>query len=469
MLNERVKLRKRVAMGWDIVSVIFSFLLAYQTRALIEPLLGIRYHAWILLVVFPVWFGLLVQFDLYRSIPARANREILRSVFLVHVIGGIVVSAFLFLFEPPGYSRGLFLNFIVFSALIFSTQKLALKALYRNRMKNGQLLRHVLVVGTGEKSRNFIRLVRQHEEWELKVVGVLSMGKEENVEKISGSRVIGDLDDLVEICTKETVDEVVFCSEGDSRKNREETISRLEEMGIKIRMVLDSIELPFTRMETGIFRGELPILTLHHAHLKEEWLLVKRCMDIAGGIVGLAILAIMFPFIALAIKLESVGPIFFGQDRVGANGRIFRCWKFRTMLADAETRKKDLTHMNEMNGGMFKIRNDPRVTRVGKVLRRVSLDEWPQFWNVLRGEMSLVGPRPLPLGDVERYESWQRKRLSVRPGVTGLWQISGRNKVVDFNEVARMDVRYIENWNLWLDIKILVKTLFTMFSGHGAY
>jgi len=249
----------------------------------------------------------------------------------------------------------------------------------------------------------------------------------------------------------------------------QESISRLEEMGIKIRMVLDSVRIPFARMELGVFHGKLPILTLHNGHLKEEWLLVKRCMDIAGGIVGLAILAIMFPFIAFAIKLESRGPIFFGQDRVGANGRVFRCWKFRTMLADAEMRKKDLRHMNEMNGGMFKIRHDPRVTRVGKFLRRLSLDEWPQFWNVLRGEMSLVGPRPLPLGDVERYEGWHRKRLSVRPGVTGLWQVSGRNRVVDFNEVARLDVRYIENWNLWLDIKILVKTFFTMFSGHGAY
>ncbi len=469
MLYERVKLRKRVAMAWDIVSVVFSFLLAYQTRLLIEPLLDIRYHAWILLVVFPVWFGLLIQFDLYRSIPSRANREILTSVFLVHGIGGIIVAAFLFLFEPQGNSRGLFLNFLFFSALLFSVQKLALKSFYRSRMKNGQLFRHVLVVGTGEKSRNFIRILRQHEDWGFKVVGVLSMGERGNVEEAGGSRIIGDLEELVEICTKETVDEVFFCPEGEARQNMQESISRLEEMGIKIRMVLDSVRIPFARMELGVFHGKLPILTLHNGHLKEEWLHVKRCMDIAGGIVGLAILAIMFPFIAFAIKLESRGPIFFGQDRVGANGRVFRCWKFRTMLADAEMRKKDLTHMNEMNGGMFKIRHDPRVTRVGKFLRRLSLDEWPQFWNVLRGEMSLVGPRPLPLGDVERYEGWHRKRLSVRPGVTGLWQVSGRNRVVDFNEVARLDVRYIENWNLWLDIKILVKTFFTMFSGHGAY
>ncbi|MGB3096908.1 MAG: sugar transferase [Candidatus Deferrimicrobiaceae bacterium] len=469
MLYERVKLRKRVAMTWDILTVIFSFLVAYQTWSLIKPLLDISYHAWILLVVFPVWFGLLLQFDLYRSIPARTNREILTSVFLVHVIGGIIVAAFLFLFEPQGYSRGLFLNFIVFSGLFFSAQKLALKAVYRKRMKNGRLFRHVLVVGTGEKSRNFIRLVQQHEDWGFKVVGVLSMGKGENVEEISGSRITGDLDELVDTCTKNTVDEVVFCSEGDSRQNLQESISRLEEMGIKVRMVLDSIELPFARMELGIFQGELPILTLHHGSLKEEWLLVKRCMDIAGGIVGLAILAIMFPFIALAIKLESKGPIFFRQDRVGVNGRIFRCWKFRTMLADAEMRKKDLTHMNEMNGAVFKIRDDPRVTRLGKFFRRVSLDEWPQFWNVLHGEMSLVGARPPTPDEVERYEHWHRKRISTKPGLTGLWQVSGRNQVRDFDEIARLDIKYIDNWSLWLDIKILVKTIFTMFSGHGAY
>jgi exopolysaccharide biosynthesis polyprenyl glycosylphosphotransferase len=469
MLYEQVKLRKRVAMTWDIISVLIAFMLAYQTRSLIEPLLDIRYHAWILLVVFPVWFGLLVQFDLYRSIPVRTNREILTSVFLVHVIGGIIVAAFLFLFEPQGYSRGLFLNFIVFSALIFSTQKLVLKFIYRNRMKNGQLFRHVLVVGTGEKSRNFVRLLRQHEDWGLKVAGVLSMEERENREEFNDSRIIGDLDDLVEICTKITVDEVVFCPEGDSRRNMEESISRLEEMGTKVRMVLDSIELPFARMELDIFHGELPILTLHHNRHKEEWLLIKRCMDIAGGIVGMAILAILLPFIALAIKLESRGPIFFGQDRVGANGRIFRCWKFRTMLADAEMRKKDLTHMNEMNGAVFKIRDDPRVTRLGRFLRRVSLDEWPQFWNVLHGEMSLVGARPPTPDEVERYEHWHRKRISTKPGLTGLWQVSGRNQVRDFDEIARLDIKYIENWSLWLDIKILFKTIFTMFSGHGAY
>jgi exopolysaccharide biosynthesis polyprenyl glycosylphosphotransferase len=469
MLSDQVKLQKRVAMTWDASTVIFAFLLAYRTRSLIEPLYDIRYHASILLVVLPLWFGLLIQFDLFSSLPGRTNRGVLKSVLLVHIIGGIIAAAFLFLFEPQGYSRGLFLNFIVFSVLFFSAQKLILRLYYRRRIKRDQLFRQVLVVGAGEKARNFIRLLQKHEDWGLKVAGVLSPGKGENAEEINGSRILGGLGDLVEICTNRTVDEVVFCLDGDSRRGMKESIICLEEMGIKVRMVLDSIDFPCDRTEWSVFHGKIPILTLYPNRRKEEWLLIKRLMDIAGGVVGVAILIFLFPFVALAIKLESEGPVFFGQDRVGGNGRIFKCWKFRTMSADAEVRKKDFTHLNEMNGGMFKIKDDPRITRVGKFLRRSNLDEWPQFWNVLLGEMSLVGPRPLPLGDVKRYEVWHRKRLSVRPGLTGLWQVSGRSQINDFNDVARIDVRYIDNWSLWLDIKILFKTFFTMFSGHGAY
>jgi lipopolysaccharide/colanic/teichoic acid biosynthesis glycosyltransferase len=182
----------------------------------------------------------------------------------------------------------------------------------------------------------------------------------------------------------------------------------------------------------------------------------------------LVVTAFLVPFIALAIKLESKGPVLFSQERIGLNGRIFRCWKFRSMLVDAEAQKAKLLERNEMKGAMFKIADDPRVTKVGRILRKSSLDELPQFWNVFKGEMSLVGTRPPTPDEVADYENWHRRRISIKPGMTGLWQVSGRNRISDFDEIVRLDIRYIEKWNLWLDVKILLKTFRVLLAGRGA-
>jgi exopolysaccharide biosynthesis polyprenyl glycosylphosphotransferase len=198
-------------------------------------------------------------------------------------------------------------------------------------------------------------------------------------------------------------------------------------------------------------------------------LFLKRCIDVAGALAGLGLTAFLFPFIALAIRLDSPGPLFFRQVRVGESGRLFTCWKFRSMYRDAERQKKELIPLNEMNGAIFKMRNDPRVTRVGKVLRRMSLDELPQFWNVLRGEMSLVGTRPPTPEEVAGYEHKHRKRICIKPGITGLWQVSGRNDIRDFDEVVRLDIEYIDRWSLWLDVKILTKTFRVLLARNGAY
>jgi exopolysaccharide biosynthesis polyprenyl glycosylphosphotransferase len=197
-------------------------------------------------------------------------------------------------------------------------------------------------------------------------------------------------------------------------------------------------------------------------------LFLKRCLDLIGGVIGLLITLVLLPFIAAAIKLDSPGPLFFGQERVGRRGRFFKCWKFRSMYLDAEERKKELSHLNEMNGALFKIKNDPRITTLGAFLRKTSLDELPQFWNVLKGEMSLVGTRPPTPDEVATYENWHRKRICIKPGITGLWQVSGRNEISDFDAVVRLDLEYIDRWTLWLDIKILFKTVWVVFSRQGS-
>ena len=210
------------------------------------------------------------------------------------------------------------------------------------------------------------------------------------------------------------------------------------------------------------------MLTFYSKSFNAGQLLLKRCLDIVGGLAGLGVIAVLLPFVAAAIRLESPGPVFFGQNRVGENGRIFRCWKFRSMYVDAEARKQELMAQNEMNGAMFKMKDDPRITRTGKFLRNTSIDELPQFWNVLRGEMSLVGTRPPTPDEVKTYENWHRKRICIKPGISGLWQVSGRSKITDFDEIVRLDISYIEQWSLWLDLKILLKTFWVVVAGHGS-
>jgi len=197
-------------------------------------------------------------------------------------------------------------------------------------------------------------------------------------------------------------------------------------------------------------------------------MLVKRCIDIAGALVGMVVTILLTPFIALAIFVNSPGPVFFAQTRIGKNGRRFKMYKFRSMYMDAEERKKDLMKQNEMQGLMFKMEDDPRITKVGKFIRKTSLDELPQFYNVLKGDMSLVGTRPPTEDEFEQYNLHYRRRLSITPGLTGMWQVSGRSDITDFDEVVKLDLQYIDNWSLALDFKILLQTVGVVLFGRGS-
>ncbi|HBG76854.1 MAG TPA: sugar transferase, partial [Clostridiales bacterium] len=219
-----------------------------------------------------------------------------------------------------------------------------------------------------------------------------------------------------------------------------------EEMGITVRMLLDFYHLKLSKTLIS-YLGNLPMLSFRTVNLDENQKFIKRIVDIVGAIVGLAVTAVLFLIFGPAIKLESRGPVFYSQMRVGQNGRKFRLYKFRTMYADADEHKKELEDQNIMKGAIFKVENDPRITRVGKIMRKFSLDEFPQFYNVMKGEMSLVGTRPPTEDEVAGYEQRHRRRLSIKPGITGLWQVSGRNAIEDFDEIVALDVKYIDSWS----------------------
>jgi exopolysaccharide biosynthesis polyprenyl glycosylphosphotransferase len=270
---------------------------------------------------------------------------------------------------------------------------------------------------------------------------------------------------MIDFAKSQIVDEVFIDVPYDTGSSLISIVTEFENMGATVHLNIEVMERFPTFSKTLGMLGSIPVITFANNEYDYRQLFLKRCMDIIGSAIGLVITAVAFVFVAPAIKLESPGPLFFKQKRVGRNGRYFYIYKFRSMYVDAEERKKELMADNKMEGFMFKMDNDPRITRVGRFIRKTSIDELPQFWNVLRGDMSLVGTRPPTVEEFKQYRTYHKRRLSMKPGITGLWQVSGRNSITDFEDVVRLDLRYIDNWNIALDIKILFKTVAVVFKG----
>ncbi len=469
MLKQQSQLITKVAVAVDIIAILAAFVLAFNAVQMATGRLSeILDYSWVLVVVLPVWIFLLTHFGLYESMRTKSFFAVIAGILKVHVVGGLIVSASVFLVHATGYSRLLFGSFIICSLLLIILAKGGIKLLLIYFRRKGYNSRNILIVGSGEQMQRFVDVVQLHNDWGFVIAGVVGLSVETDAVDIPGCAKLGYIDDLVAICKQNMIDEVVFSLPRSSLAVVDDYLIMLQEMGISVRMVIDHYDAPTSQKELSLFHGDIPMLTYHCKAFDSGQLFLKRCLDIVGAIVGLGITALFFPFIALAIKLESKGPLFFGQKRVGENGRIFTCWKFRSMFVDAEERKKELIAHNEMNGAMFKMKDDPRVTRVGRFIRRTSIDELPQFWNVLRGEMSLIGTRPPTPDEVATYENWHRKRICIKPGMTGMWQVSGRNRIQDFDEVVRLDIRYIEEWSIWLDIKLLFKTVWVVMTSKGA-
>jgi exopolysaccharide biosynthesis polyprenyl glycosylphosphotransferase len=320
------------------------------------------------------------------------------------------------------------------------------------------------LVSAPEGVFKFSNLVSKEEDVNVNIIGYLTIDDSQN--EVDGVECLGSMEDLNRMILTKAVDEVIFVLPKAYIPEIESYIIDCEKMGITVRMLLDLYDLKLAKTQIS-YLGNLPMLSFRTVNLNENQRFLKRIIDIAGAVVGLVLTAVLSVLFGLAIKLESPGPIIYSQIRVGQNGRKFRCYKFRTMYQDADERKKELEHLNMMKGAIFKVENDPRITKIGGFMRKLSLDEFPQFYNVLKGEMSLVGTRPPTLDEVEQYEKHQRRRLSLKPGITGLWQVSGRNSIEDFDEIVALDVKYIDNWSLWLDIRILFKTVFAVFNRTG--
>ena len=329
---------------------------------------------------------------------------------------------------------------------------------------------NLLIVTTREYLTEILERFGKSKEVNWKITGVVLLGQRGEETEINGIPIFGETDDYLEYATLHVVDEVFI--QVDEIQKREKYLKNMilefEKMGIVVNLNLDLFDLGVNGVKQVYNLEQYHVLAFSSRLFDYRMVLIKRMIDIAGALVGLLITGIVGIVLAPFLLLESPGPLIFCQNRVGVNGRIFKFYKFRSMYVDAEERKKELMAQNEVQGLMFKMENDPRITKVGAFIRKTSIDELPQFWNVLKGDMSLVGTRPPTVDEYEQYTGYQKRRISFRPGITGLWQISGRSDIKDFDEVVKLDLEYIDNWSLLLDLKIIFKTILVVFKGSGA-
>ncbi len=421
------------------------------------PLLPVIVLAWGL----SFWF-----LGLYRSHRTVSLHREVGEVVRAVLVGGLMLALFIFMSRTGPYmSRIVVAFFIVLDMVAVSVERLAVRAFGRYVRAQGRNFRNIVIVGTDERARGFTATVEQHPYWGINVLGYLPADGAED-QAVEPNRILGKLEDLPRIIQEKVVDEVIFVVAPAKISLFEDAFLQCEEQGVKTRLVMEYLPRQLAKVYVEMVDG-LPVMTFSTAPIDVTALFVKRAIDVVLSALLLVILSPLLLFIALAVKLSSPGPVLFRQTRCGLNGRRFTLLKFRSMHRDAEERKAELAHLNLMDGPVFKAKDDPRVTPVGRFLRAFSLDELPQLVNILRGDMSFVGPRPPIPEEVSLYERWQRRRLSMKPGLTGLWQVSGRN-TVDFNTWMKLDLEYIDRWSLWLDVKIFLKTIPVVLSRRGA-
>jgi exopolysaccharide biosynthesis polyprenyl glycosylphosphotransferase len=377
---------------------------------------------------------------------------------------GLLLTGTLYLAHAEDIPRSIVLGTVGLVTVSLSLRRLVYRVLIYRRFERGVGTRNVLIVGTGPEAhalRHHLDSIR-HLGYSFK--GFIDLpGPTSRFAATSGD-VVGTLDTLFQHARKQFVDEIFFTSPCE-RGIVQDVLDQARVHGVDLRMIPDMYD--GLAWDSPIeYVGQFPTIPLHCGRVPEVGLFLKRWLDVVLSILALTVLSPVLLAVAIAVKLDSHGPVFYHSERIGKKGRVFRCIKFRTMIRDADKHRADMMHMNERDGVLFKISNDPRITNLGRFLRKYSMDELPQFFNVLRGDMSIVGPRPPLASEVQEYKLSHLRRLDVTPGITGLWQVQARQDP-SFDSYISLDVTYIENWSIWLDLKILARTVGVVLAGTG--
>lgn len=464
MLRRDRVVRMQIHQLMDACIFAFSFWLAYTLRSSewlrdffhLNPVPLFDKYAWLYLILIPMAPMVLESQGFYTRPLICPRRLTLWTLFKACAIisFSLIIASFIYRTDPP-IARWVVVWFGALSLLLLFFKEEAMRLATKNRLSQAQFQRRFLLVGTPEETARMRQNLREYNLREMLVAGEMDL----NTQPVRK---------LVEMLHEHSVYGVILSPQRTYMEQVEAAVQSCELEGVEVWLTANFFRTHISRTSVDEFCGR-PVLVFRSTPEASWQALAKQLIDLVGGLLLLLIWSPILIPVAILIKLTSPGPILFRQQRSGISGRPFTIYKFRTMVTNAEQLKHELEQLNEMTGPVFKITKDPRVTPLGRFLRKYSLDEFPQLINVIKGEMSLVGPRPLPVDEVRRFDDLaHRRRLSVKPGLTCLWQISGRNNLTDFKEWVRLDLQYIDNWSIWLDLKILLHTIPVVLRGTGA-
>jgi exopolysaccharide biosynthesis polyprenyl glycosylphosphotransferase len=381
--------------------------------------------------------------------------------------GALLLMAFTFFARPLVYSRAVYVYSAILIVALLGCERLIIRTIISKQRKQGKGVDRVLIVGAGEVGRALMRNIVAQPDLGYQIIGFVDDHYERGHTDIGRFKALGGTDNLPQLLREHSVDEVILTLPWSARKKIMNIMELCQRQSIAIKIVPDLFQLSLSRVAIDDVGG-VPLIAVREIKIGMWDAVLKRAIDLVLGILVLVIIAPILLIVGIAVRIDSPGPAIFAQQRVGRGGKPFTVYKFRTMRVGAETEVDKLRALNEADGPLFKIKNDPRNTRLGRLLRRTSIDELPQFFNVVRGDMSIVGPRPAIPAEVDHYQQWHKRRLEVMPGLTGLWQVSGRSELT-FDEMVMLDIYYIENWTPWMDIWIMLKTVPTILFARGAY
>lgn len=410
-----------------------------------------------------IGFGMNLNVNFMGRGRFKELSAVIKHNFILDV--GLLVSLYIFHISSA-LSRLVFFYFAVLNVLVMFLERIAVKAAADHFFNRKEMKRKMILISDEDNLNKLVANFNPGYKYE--IVGFFKTNDKNSWGYVGNEKYESETQTLAHAVVTDEFDDVLIYAPSVDTGVIHDMMMRFSDMGVTTHLAMEMPEDIGQKATVTEFGSQYIFINYADRVFDPSELFWKRVLDIIGSIIGLALTGIIFLFVAPAIKLDSPGPIFFAQTRVGKNGRRFKFYKFRSMYVDAEERKKELMKQNKMDGLMFKMDDDPRITKVGKFIRKTSLDEFPQFWNVFKGDMSLVGTRPPTVDEFMHYDEHYRKRLSMKPGITGLWQVSGRSDITDFDEVAKLDVQYIENWSLSEDIRILLKTVAVVFSHKGA-